>query len=297
MRQAGQLTLIGATILLVWLSAPRLESAEVTAASTSAAATSQPVATATRPAAELLTFDHGGIIRGPRDEKRLALIFTGGDFGEGTEFILHELARRKIKASMFLTGDYLRKPEHRPLLARMVAEGHYLGPHSDAHLLYCPWDDRARTLVTEEQFQADLRKNLDDLAALGLPRERMTWFVPPYEWYNRQIVDWSQQLGLRVVSFTPGTRSNADYLSESHPRFISSEAIYRGILDYETGRPDGLNGFLLLLHLGVGPERTDKMHLLVGRLLDELAGRGYRLLRVDELLEPAVRASQSRESS
>lgn len=252
-----------------------------------AAPSSGPAGSVSRPAGDEFTFSHGGIVRGPRDRKRLALIFTGGDFGEGTESILNDLAARGIKASVFVTGDFIRKPAHARWLERMIAEGHYVGPHSDAHLLYCPWDDRARTLVSRTEFRADLEKNMDDLVALGASRERMRYFVPPYEWYNEQIVEWAAEMGLVVVSFTPGTRSNADYLPDGHARFISSEQIYRGILEYESTQPDGLNGFLLLLHLGVGPERTDKMHRLVGRLLDELERRGYRFVRVDELLSPA----------
>lgn len=250
------------------------------------------VAPASRPAADGsvgLTYDHGGIVRGPRDTKRIALIFTGGSFGEGTEHILDELGRRGIKASFFVTGDYIRTPEHRPWLKRMVAEGHYLGPHSDAHLLYCPWEDRARTLVSREEFRADLERNLDDLASLGASRDGMRFFVPPYEWYNEQIVRWTAEMGLVLVNFTPGTRSNADYLPDAHPRFVASEQIYRGILAFASDRPDGLRGFLLLLHLGVGPDRSDKMHRLLGDLLDELSRRGYGFVRVDELLQGAPR--------
>jgi endoglucanase len=236
------------------------------------------------PADDRFTLSHGGIIRGPRDDKHMSLVFTGGSFGEGTQHILDELAQRKIKASFFVTGDYIRVPEHRPLLRRMIAEGHYVGPHSDAHLLYSPWEDRSKTLVTREQFREDLEKNLDDLVALGAAREGMRYFIPPYEWYNQQIVDWAAEMGLVVFSFTPGTRSNADYLPDADRRFVSSEQIYRGILEYESGRPDGLRGFLLLLHLGVGPQRTDKMHRFLGQLLDELVSRGYSVVRVDELL-------------
>lgn len=247
-------------------------------------------APASRPALELaagLTYDHGGIVRGPRDARRIALIFTGGSFGEGTEHILDELGRRGVKASFFVTGDYVRAPEHRPWLKRMLAERHYLGPHSDAHLLYCPWEERGRTLVSREQFRRDLERNLDDLADLGTARDGMRFFVPPYEWYNEEIVRWATEMGMVLVSFTPGTRSNADYLPDSHPRFIASEEIYRGILAFESGRPDGLNGFLLLLHLGVGPERSDKMHRFVGDLVDALSQRGYSFVRVDELLQGA----------
>src|SRR5687768_1084651 len=98
----------------------------------------------------------GGVTRGDTSKKQLALIFTGGDYGEGTGHILDTLAAHEIKASFFFTGDYLRKPEHADFLKRIIAEDHYLGPHSDTHPLYAPWEDRTKTLVTEEFFKQDL---------------------------------------------------------------------------------------------------------------------------------------------
>src|SRR5205823_5047752 len=146
------------------------------------------------------TFDHGGVIRGDQSKKQLALIFTGGDFGEGTGQIIDTLKARRIKASFFVTGAFLAKPELQASIKRIVAEGHYLGPHSDSHSLYCPWDDRSRTLVSEEFFKDDLQKNINELrerfGALPLSPERVPaqrevpalnppiYFIPPYEWFN-----------------------------------------------------------------------------------------------------------------
>lgn len=245
---------------------------------------SRPVQMPTSPARTEFTYDRGGIIRGSRDRKQIALVFTGGKYGEGATAILDALGDRGIKASFFVTGDFIRTPDHQPYLRRIVAEGHYLGPHSDAHLLYCPWEDRDQTLVTESAFRADLEKNLADLSLYGRTREQMRYFIPPYEWYNEQIVTWARDMGLVLFDFTPGTRSNADYMADSDPKFVSSRRIVESILEYESSRPGGLNGFLLLLHLGAGPDRTDKMHPHVGPLLDELARRGYSFVRVDELL-------------
>jgi peptidoglycan/xylan/chitin deacetylase (PgdA/CDA1 family) len=240
----------------------------------------------------VFTCDHGGIVRGPTDRKRLALIFTGGQFGEGTETILNALRDRGIKASFFVTGDFLRRPEHQVFLRRMAAEGHYLGPHSDGHLLYCSWEDRNKTLVTRDAFRADLEKNLADLGRYGRTPGQMRFFIPPYEWYNEQIVTWSREMGLVLFNFTPGARSNADYLPDDDPRFIPSRRIYESILEFEAQRPGSLNGFLLLLHLGSGPQRIDKMHSHIAALLDELTRRGYTFVRVDELLAGA-RASRA----
>src|SRR5205814_2611672 len=94
------------------------------------------------------TIVEGGVVRGDESKKQLALIFTGGDFGEGTGHVLDTLAGNKIKGSFFVTGDYLRNPEHQEYLKRIVADGHYLGPHADKHAPSCPWEDRSKTLVT-----------------------------------------------------------------------------------------------------------------------------------------------------
>ena len=112
----------------------------------------------------------------------------------------------------------------------------------------------------------------------------MRFFIPPYEWYNGQIVQWTRDMGLTLFNFTPGTRSNSDYMADDDPRFVPSQRIAESILEYEAAHADGLNGFLLLLHLGAGPDRTDKMHTHIAPLLDELTRRGYSFVRVDEML-------------
>ena len=62
------------------------------------------------------TVVEGGVTRGDTSRKQFALIFTGGEFGEGTPHILDALARRDIRASFFPTGDFLRQPGLRPLV-------------------------------------------------------------------------------------------------------------------------------------------------------------------------------------
>jgi peptidoglycan/xylan/chitin deacetylase (PgdA/CDA1 family) len=234
--------------------------------------------------ANALEFREGGIIRGPKAEKRIALEFTGHTFAEGGETILDVLARRNAKASFFLTGDFLDNPKFKRLVKRIVAEGHYLGPHSDKHLLYCPWEGPKKTLVSRDVFESDLKRNLEKITRFGVPRSEIKYWLPAYEWYNPEIVQWSKAMGLTLVNYTPGTRSNADYLEDTAKNFISSEAIFDSIVKKEE-EPGGLNGFLLLMHIGVGPGRTDKMHDQLGELIDDLSSEGYDFVRVDELLK------------
>ncbi len=228
------------------------------------------------------TYDHGAIIRGDRAKKQIALVFTGGEYGEGSPHILDVLGKLDIRAAMFVTGGFIRKPEHEPYLKRMIEEGHYLGPHSDRHLLYCSWQER-KTVVSEAEFKDDLARNIADLRALGgLSGPGPVYFIPPYEWYNQDQVRWSSEIGVLLFSFSPGSGSNRDYLPESERGFVGSEAIHDDILSFEKREATGLNGFVLLMHLGA--RRSDKMFLLLEPLLRELQRRGYTFVRIDELI-------------
>lgn len=231
----------------------------------------------------------GGVIRGDVKAKRLSLIFTGDEFGESAEPILEALKHRGVSGGFFLTGNFVRDESLRLLVTRMVEEGHYVGPHSDSHPLYAPWEDRQKSLVTKEFFQEDLQKNIDGLRGAGaLAAGDPVLFVPPYEWYNAEQVAWSREMGVGLINFTPGSGSNRDYAREGDRVFVPSAKILDDILAYDQKDPHGLNGFVLLLHLGSG--RRDPFHPQLGKLCDELMGRGYEFVRVDELLlAPAER--------
>jgi endoglucanase len=238
----------------------------------------------------------GGIVRGPTSAKQLALVFTGHEFAEGAETILDELARRQLRAAFFLTGAFVGDPSHEALLRRMVRDGHYLGPHSDRHLLLCSWTQPPTNLVTREEFRRDLTANAQQLTRFWTPPADARYFLPPFEHYNETIAGWSRELGYTLINFTPGTRANADYTEEGSSNFVASATIFDSILARANAAPPALNGFLLLLHLGAGPGRTDKFHRRFGELLDALTGSGYRFVRVDELLATTpqihVRANQ-----
>lgn len=226
----------------------------------------------------------GAICRGPDSAKRLALVFTGHDFAEGGGAILDALRARRISAAFFLTGDFLRREEFAPLVRRMVREGHYVGPHSDKHLLYCSWDNARTTLVSRKAFDSDLDANLAEIRKAGF-RARSKYFLPPYEHNNLEIAAWTREAGLQLVNYTEGSRSAADYTGEGDRNFVSSTAILESIKRCDQISASGLNGFILLLHLGAGPGRADKMHHRLPELLDYLARRGYQCPRLDKMLK------------
>lgn len=234
---------------------------------------------------KVVTDNHGAIVRGDTLSRDIALVFTGDEFGDGGKVIRKTLKANKVKASFFLTGRFYKNPEFRKLITGLKKDDHYMGAHSDDHLLYCDWTKRDSLLVTEEQFKVDLRKNYERMAEFGIRKGDATYFLPPYEWYNRAISQWTAEEDLTLVNFTSGTRSTADYTyPEMGKSYRSSEEIYRSIVEYEQKDKNGLNGFILLIHIGTDPRRTDKFYNRLDGLLKDLKGKGYRFRKIDQLL-------------
>lgn len=190
-----------------------------------------------------------------------------------------------VKASFFFTGRFYRNPDFRNIIKQLKKGGHYLGAHSDQHLLYCDWVKRDSLLVTKEQFLTDLHNNYTAMQRFGISKKVAPYFLPPYEWYNDTIAQWTKEAGLTLINYTPGTLSHADYTTPSVKNYRSSETILQSIYNYEEDKPAGLNGFLLLMHIGAGPERTDKLYNHLGALIKWLQARGYQLVTVPQLLQ------------
>ena len=225
---------------------------------------------------------YGGIIRGDTTSKKIHLVFTGGDYNDGGEQIRRILKEHKIHAHFFFTGNFYRDNANKKLIKDLIKDGHYLGAHSDKHLLYAPWNDRDSLLIDHEEFLKDLQNNYKEMAKFGITKKDATLFLPPYEWYNETISQWAKELGLTLIDYTPGTSSNADYTTpDMGEKYLSSEKIYHKILDYESSSKTGLKGFILLLHIGVHPDRTDKFYYKLDELISELQRRGYRFTKLN----------------
>jgi len=222
-------------------------------------------------------FRYGGLERADTTEKIIYLTFTGGDFNDGGKWIYRVLHRKGVTAHFFFTGDFYRSPENKKLIKKLIKQGHYLGPHSDKHLLYASWTNRDSLLVSKEEFTSDLINNYNEIEAFGIPKKDAPLFMPPYELYNQQISNWADELGLILINYSPGTRSNADYTTpDMGGRYIGSDQIYQSILNFESESPNGLNGFILLIHIGTATERTDKFYYRLEDLIRELKNRDYQ---------------------
>lgn len=224
------------------------------------------------------------ITRSDTGIKQLALVFTGDEFGDGGPALLNILKKEGIKASFFLTGRFYREPAFATIIQELRQDGHYLGAHSDQHLLYCDWKRRDSLLVTRQQFDQDLRNNYAAMRRFGIRAAEAPYFLPPYEWYNDSIVSWSKQQGIQLINYTPGTLSHADYTRPDEKNYRSSDRILQSIYSFGQQSPTAFNGFILLLHIGTAPQRTDKLYHRLGELIQYFKQAGYRMVRIDQLL-------------
>lgn len=222
--------------------------------------------------------DAGGIIRTDPSKKQITLVFTAADKADGAEVIRQALKRQKIQGAFFFTGGFYKTfPE---VVKSLKQDGHYLGAHSNNHLLYCAWEKRDSTLITREDFTKDMMENYRFMAEAGIHATEAPLFIPPYEWYNEEVAGWAQGIGLKVVNFTPGTDSNADYTTPDMKNYRSSKDIYNKIMKVEA--TEGLNGHLLLIHLGTHPDRTDKLYNQLDKLIKTLKKKGYVFVPIRE---------------
>ncbi|HWI79235.1 MAG TPA: polysaccharide deacetylase family protein [Ramlibacter sp.] len=93
--------------------------------------------------------------------KSVTLTFDNGPHAQGTPHLLDVLARRSLKATFMLVGEYLRDPELRTLARRIRDEGHAIGNHTLTHGV--PLGKRPGRDVAEREI-GETQRLLGDLA-------------------------------------------------------------------------------------------------------------------------------------
>ena len=220
----------------------------------------------------------GATVRINTDRKVIHLIFSADEIFEGAGHILQTLDSNRIKASFFLTGNCLRTEKFKPIIREIIRQGHYVGGHSDKHLLYAPWDDRRQSLVTPDSLIADFRQNMTELEKYWIEMSQVRYFLPPYEYYNREHVRLIESLGQTVVNFTPGLQTAADYTTPDMPNYRSSQELIDQLFAFEA--ENGLNGAIILIHPGTEDTRTDKLYLRLDEIIRRLSEKDYTFERL-----------------
>lgn len=227
--------------------------------------------------------------RGAGGRRRVAITFDGGSFNGVTGKILRVLRDRRLTATFFLTGEFMKRyPE---ATRDIVADGHEVGNHTFTHLHLTTYarNYRQDTLpgITRDLLVGELKRNEKLFAKITGDRMIKLWRAP-YGEQNRQIRGWAAGAGYRHVSWTidPKTRQSLDALDwvsdTDSTLYLSSDEIVKKLLAFDASTSSGMDGGIMLMHLG--SEREDQLYAKLGRLIDEIQERGYEIGPVTRLL-------------
>ena len=220
----------------------------------------------------------GATVRINTNHKVVYLIFSADEMFEGAQSVLQTLDKNHIKGSFFLTGNCLREEKFKPVIREIIKQGHFVGAHSDKHLLYASWDDRQQPLVTPDSLIADIQQNMAELEIYGIEISQIRYFLPPYEYYNQEHVHLIESHGFTVINFTPGIRTAADYTTPDMPNYKSSQELIDQLFTFE--EENGLNGAIILIHPGTEESRVDKLYLRLDEIVQRLKMKGYNFERL-----------------
>ncbi len=227
------------------------------------------------------------IVRADTSRREVLLTFDGGSDDNATASILDTLKEHNIHATVFLTGEYIQRyPE---MVRRIAAEGHAVGNHTATHphLTSFSFDGRQATLpgVTKEFLSAQLGRAAALFSAVaGRPMD--PFWRAPFGEYNGQILKWAADAGYRHVYWSP-RMDTLDWVSDaSNPLFRSPDQMLAKLLKQAQGSPEGLNGGIILMHLGTEREGENRADTMLEGLITQLAGEGYSFASVKEASLP-----------
>lgn len=227
-------------------------------------------------------FTRGGITQMNPKEKKVALVFTAADMADGADTIISTLHKYRIRGHFFFTGSFYDK--FPGVVRRLVKDKHYVGCHGYEHLLYFPWDRSDTMLVSRAQFRADIEKAYATMAPFGIKRKKTYYFIPPYEHFNDTVSAWAKEMGLQLINNTYGTLTYGDYTTPDMARYFSSDYIMERTLGMAAKEPQGINGHILLIHLGTSSLRPDKFYNRLPELIEKLQAMGYTFADLSKVI-------------
>ena len=235
-----------------------------------------------------VSFDNGTI-----DKKLIALTFDGASNSSAAGDILDTLKSRAVKATMFVTGDFIRAfPD---AVRRIVAEGYEVGNHTFSHPHLTSWaQDRTHTTLPEisEAFLCSELKRADSLFYRVTGNHYAPFWRAPYGEKNRSLCIWALRCGYLHIGWRQGKTwrqgldSNDWVPDEETPGFHTPEQVVDKILALASDPAGGINGGIILMHLGtLRKDANMQMYRMLGKLIDDLKAMGYTFVTTSEMLK------------
>ncbi len=230
-------------------------------------------------------FKRGSLVR-----KEISFTFDGGSHRGQTTQILHILRQRKIKTTLFLTGQFM---QNNPALVRlMLNDGHEIGNHLMDHPHLTTYSKNKRHHRLPHVDRAFLLRQLNQTARIytEVTGEKLApiWRAP-YGEVNKELRSWAYNAGYMHIGWTTDYKrkeslDSLDWVSDPESRLYRTPTQLKDrILDF--GKDShGLKGGVALMHLGTY-RRGEKLASKLGEMIDELHARGYRFVKVSTLIK------------
>lgn len=124
------------------------------------------------------------------DENKLSISFDAAWGADKTREIMDICDEYQIKATFFLVGFWIEK--YPDMVKEIYNRGFEIGIHSSDHL--------DMTKLSRSEIRDDLSKNLKAIEDLTGYKPKL--FRPPYGYYNNNLIDVCEELGLLCIEWS-----------------------------------------------------------------------------------------------
>ena len=120
--------------------------------------------------------------------RQVTLTFDDGPDLATTPELLERLAELRVKATFFVLGSKIAKPEGWAILEKIAAEGHQIGNHGFSHVDF--------TKLTPAAVEDEI-KTTEEL--IGMLDRGIKLWRPPFGFHNAIVDNVISKLGYRIV--------------------------------------------------------------------------------------------------
>jgi peptidoglycan/xylan/chitin deacetylase (PgdA/CDA1 family) len=198
----------------------------------------------------------------PAKPKVVALTFDAGANADGVPSILATLAKYHVRATFFLTGNFVRDF---PAAAKSIAAaGELIGDHSVSHPYF--------TKLTDAQIRGQVLNAQTQIKQVT-GADPWPWFRFPYGDYNQHTISVVNSVGFVPIGWTVDTLG-----WEGTSGGITTRIIVNRVLA-------GLRpGEIVLMHCGSNPDDHSTLDAAaLPAVIQNLQARGYSFVTIDAL--------------
>lgn len=202
------------------------------------------------------------VARLPTTAKRVALTFDAGANADGVASIRATLGRKKVRATFFLTGDFVTRY---PLKSRRLARSDLVGNHTMTH--------PHLTTLTDARVVAEVR-DAEDTIRSRTGEDPRRFFRFPFGERDQHLIDLVDDLCYVPFGWTVDTLGWKGTSGGQSKATVVARVL-------AAARP----GAIVLMHVGSNPDDGTTLDAdALPTIVDRLRARGYHFVRLDRIM-------------